>query len=388
MMKHLYFYYLLGVMNFRYDKRKKSFTSSKVITALKVVLHLVFPNFVLMAISVIGKTGILLTIPSVHVVSFAMRIILTSVTMNVTILLNYYYTGTKQRALLNECLSCIRDEQRLSADNGVRTSQFRGSKIMLGIFLLHYINYEINQYTYVLLYDEKWPELMFFVIFYFMEMVTVMNALYYATMLNVVHRTVQLDNERLSNCLQENAKNEPFELDDPYWWRMIEHFYQRVLTLHRRRRDYCSAFQLQLVTVALNTFIASFVIFYVNMNNLLLNAHDNVLEKYKRVTECLGFFSQMGGLLMICYHAYKLESEQQSLMRLIIQTQSKLTKCAANMKRGDVFNSRMTILQNQTKISPYSLFDFDLEYFFGIVSAIITYLVVLLQFRSFESGNK
>uniref|UniRef100_A0A182PIL1 Gustatory receptor n=1 Tax=Anopheles epiroticus TaxID=199890 RepID=A0A182PIL1_9DIPT len=388
-MKHLYFYYLLGVMNIRYDKRKDLFTSSKLSTALKLVFHLIVPNVVLLTISIIGKTGILLTIPSVHMVVFAMRIVWTMLTMNITMLLNYLFTSKNQMALLNECLTCLRDAQTASVDESIAVnSSFRRSKIVLGIFLLHYTNYEINQYTYVLLYDEKWPELTFYILFYFLEMVTVVNALYYAAVLDIVHRTVQLDRDRLANCLQQNAKNDPFELDDPYWWRTIEHFYQRVLTINRRKRDYKRAFQLQLIMIALNTFIASFAIFYVNLNSMLLYAHNNVLEKYKRVTECLGFFPQLGALLLICYHAYKLENEQQSLMQLIMQTQSKLTKCTANLKRGDIFNSRIIILQSQLKISPYNMLNIDLEYFFGIVAAIVTYLVVLLQFRIFENSRE
>ncbi|XP_041771622.1 uncharacterized protein LOC121593391 [Anopheles merus] len=383
-MNHLYFYYLLGVMNFRYDKAKESFTSSKTMTALKVVLHIVIPNSVLLIISLIGTTGILLTIPSVHVVAFAMRVLWTLLTMNITILLNYYFTGTKQRALLTECVACLREAKNENTVESAQNSPFRGSRVVLGVFLLHYINYELNQYTYVLLYDEKWPELMFYIIFYYLEMVTVMNALYFSTVLDIVHRTGQLDSDRLSRCLQRNATSEPSELDDPYWWRTIEHFYHRVLTLHRRRAKYCRAFQLQLVTIALNTFIASFVIFYVNLNNILMHTHDNWLEKYKRVTECLGFFPQLCALLLICRNADRVESEQRCLMRLVIRAQSKLTKSVANMQRGDVFNGRMVLLQSQMKMAPYNLFDFDLQYFFGIVAAIVTYLVVLLQFRTIE----
>ncbi|XP_035908416.1 uncharacterized protein LOC118510550 isoform X2 [Anopheles stephensi] len=58
--------------------------------------------------------------------------------------------------------------------------------------------------------------------------------------------------------------------------------------------------------------------------------------------------------------------KQLSLMRLILRAQSKLTKSTSNRKRGNVFCSRILILQNGMKIAPFDLFDFDMEYFFGV----------------------
>uniref|UniRef100_A0A182N9D3 Gustatory receptor n=1 Tax=Anopheles dirus TaxID=7168 RepID=A0A182N9D3_9DIPT len=371
-MNHFYLFYLLGVINYRLDPSKASFISSKPITLFKVVLHLVVPNVVLLSISIYGKTGILLTVPSVHVMVFFIRIICTLLTMNVNVLLNYYFFSAKQTALLGECMDRFRDAKITSAS-------FRGSRFVLGIFLLHYINYEINQYTYVILYDEKWPELTFYIVYYFIEMVTVMHALFYDSVLDTVRRTVQLDCVELRNCIEHNRLQ-----NDTCWWRITHEFYDRLLALDRRRKDYCRTFQLQLVTIALNTFISSFSIFYVNLNSILVVTHNSWLEKYKRVTESLGFFTQLGALLLICRHSTYLASEQRTLVRLIAEAQSMLTKCSTNMKNANALNCRIFLLQNQMTIAPFDLFIFDMKYFLGIVAAIVTYLVVLLQFRAME----
>ncbi|XP_049295384.1 uncharacterized protein LOC125770118 isoform X2 [Anopheles funestus] len=383
-MNHLYFYYILGVINFRYDTRRQTFTSSKTITMLKVMVHLFVPNAVLLWITIIGQTGIWLTVPSVHITVFFLRITFTVLTMNVNILLNYYFTGKKQMALLNECQAHFRAVKFFN-EAGTKPS-FRGSQIALVIFLLHYINYELNQYTYVVLYNEKWPEFTFYVMVYFIEMITVMNVLYYDSVIDVMRESVRMDCMQLTKCMEQNLKYGSGSLGDSYWWRTIEHFYNRVLSTHRQRKDYCRAFRLQLATSALTTFIVSFSIFYTNLNSILSYKHEGLLEKYKRVTESLGFFSQLGVVLIICHHATKLNCEQRCLARLIIEAQSKLTKRSSNMKRGDMYNSRIFILQHEMKISPYDLFEIDMEYFFGMVAAIITYLVVLLQFRDIEFG--
>uniref|UniRef100_A0A182LZZ9 Gustatory receptor n=1 Tax=Anopheles culicifacies TaxID=139723 RepID=A0A182LZZ9_9DIPT len=228
--------------------------------------------------------------------------------------------------LLNECHACFRDAKFFNP-TGTNAS-FRGARIALAIFLVHHINYEVNQYTYVILYDEKWPEFTFYVVYYFIEMITVMIALYYDAVIDVLRIGVRLDCALLSKCLEQNVKSTSGKLDDCYWWRTIEHFYCRMLLAHLRRRDYSRAFRLQLVTIALNTFIVSFSIFYVNMNSIVSYAHEGWMEKYKRVTESLGFFSHLGAILLICHHASELECE--------------------------------------------------------MIAAIVTYLVVLLQFRGLE----
>uniref|UniRef100_A0A182Y7Z7 Gustatory receptor n=1 Tax=Anopheles stephensi TaxID=30069 RepID=A0A182Y7Z7_ANOST len=306
--------------------------------------------------------------------------------MNVNVVLNYYFTGRQQMALLKACHDRFQRAKSVRNVDGTKSvPSFRGSRIVLGIFLLHYINYELNQYTYVILYDEKWPELTFYVVFYFIEMITVMHALYYDSVLDMIRLCARLDCAQLAVRLEQDVKRDcSGKFDDSYWWRTIEHFYSRLLELHGRGREYCRTFRLQLVSIALNTFVVSFSIFYVNLNSIIAYDHDNWLEKYKRVTECLGFFSQLGALLLICRHATELEGEQLSLMRLILRAQSKLTKSTSNRKRGNVFCSRILILQNGMKIAPFDLFDFDMEYFFGMIAAIVTYLVVLFQFRALE----
>uniref|UniRef100_A0A182WBG2 Gustatory receptor n=1 Tax=Anopheles minimus TaxID=112268 RepID=A0A182WBG2_9DIPT len=349
---------------------------------LKVILHLIIPNAVLLWITITGQTGILLTVPSVHITVFFLRISFTVLTMNLNVLLNYF-SGRKQMDLLNECHAYFRDTKFFNR-TGTNAS-FRGARIALAIFLLHHTNYELNQYTYVILYDEKWPEFTFYVVYYFIEMITVMIALYYDAVLDVLRIGVRLDCALLSKCLdQTELKNDSGNFDDSYWWRTIEYFYNRMLAGHSRRSAYNRAFRLQLVTIALNTFIVSFSIFYVNMNSILVNAHEGWMEKYKRVTESLGFFSHLGAMLLVCHQATELECEQRCLVRLIVEAQSKLTKRASNMKRGDMINSRIMIIQHEIKISPYDLFEFDMEFFFGMIAAIVTYLVVLLQFRGLE----
>uniref|UniRef100_A0A182QU45 Uncharacterized protein n=1 Tax=Anopheles farauti TaxID=69004 RepID=A0A182QU45_9DIPT len=80
------------------------------------------------------------------------------------------------------------------------------------------------------------------------------------------------------------------------------------------------------------------------MNVILVGTHNGWLEKYKRVTESLGFFTQLGALFLICHHA----------------------SCLANERNEDAINYRIYLLQDQMKIAPFDLFIFNMKYFFGV----------------------
>ncbi|XP_058123334.1 uncharacterized protein LOC131294426 [Anopheles ziemanni] len=386
-MKHLFCYYILGVLNFRYNPSKQKFSSNGMLTAFKLFLHVIVPNFVLIYISVVGKNGILLTIPSVRMFAFFIRIVSTIVAMNVNLLLNYFYSSADQIKLANDFLATIKEREYLNRNLNNAKSSFKGLYIVLGLFLTHHINYELNQYTYVVLYDEKWPEFTFYVVFYFIEAISVMIALYYHSVLVLIHHIAREDCDRLSNCLSENKAKFKNEMDT-YWWATIDQFYNRVLLQRQRQRAFCRTNQLQLIVVALNTFISSCMIFYVNLSIILHWSHNGWIEKYKRVTECLGFFSQLGALLLICYHSSSICDQEKRLKYLIGQAQCKLTYSLKNIKRCNVVNTNLIFLGNDNEITPLHLFTLDMGFFFGTVAAIVTYLVVLFQFSELEPDSQ
>ncbi|XP_049542664.1 uncharacterized protein LOC125955571 [Anopheles darlingi] len=357
-MRHFNLFYYLGIINIRYDTKTQSFLPSKVPNLLTFLLHLALPNALLLYVILIGKSGIMINIPTVHMIVFHVRLATTVATMNYTLLLNYFYSSTAQMVLLNDCLTRIRCRKSVS---------FRGSTIVLVLFSVHYINYELNQYTYVVRFNEELPELTFFVVFYFTEMIAVMTMLYYGCVLAVIECTVQLDCADLANRADGRVRFwSPSPYCDHRWWREFE----RVDVLNNRKRQFCRAFEFQLLAVIANTFFTSLSMFYVNFNHLLLAIHDQWIVVYSRVTESMGFFSQLGALLLICYHSSALNEQ--------------VGNYHFQKFPMDAVNFKSLMMQNIEPISLFGLFNLDMNFYFGMLAAIVTYLVVLVQFRAFE----
>ncbi|XP_058066011.1 uncharacterized protein LOC131215637 [Anopheles bellator] len=359
-MKHFNLFYILGVINFRYDATTATFTCREVSTIRKLCVHLILPNGVLLYIVLIGKSNILLSISSVQGVVFYGRIMTTVATMNIGLLLNYLHSSATQVKLLNDCLASIKNSERYMLRRKI--SPFYGSIIVLVLFTSHYTNYELNQYTYVELYAEELPELTFYVVFYFTEMVTVMTALYYACVLAVIRRSVQLDCEDLETSRRDCSRCCSPVNTHRHCWRTNECYFNRVHCLIERKRAFCCAFELQLLVITLNTFLVSFSIFYVNLNKVLLSTHDDWLQIYCRVTESMGFFSLLGALLLICYHTSNLHEEYVM----------------------DAVNYKNLMMKGMESIAPLGLFNLDMNFYFSTLAAIVTYLVILMQFREFE----
>ncbi|XP_050091914.1 uncharacterized protein LOC126575324 [Anopheles aquasalis] len=295
-MRHFNLFYYLGIINIRYDTKTQSFVRDKVASLFKFLLHLLLPNAVLLYVILIGKSGILLTVSSVHMIVFYARLVTTVVTMDYTLLLNFY-SSSAQMVLLNDCLARIKRR---------KSASFRGSTIVLVLFSVHYINYQLNQYTYVVRFNEELPEFTFYVVFYFIEMITVMAMLYYGCVLAAIEYTVELDCADLANRADGRVMFWSSSLNrDDRWWREL----QRLDELNNRKRQFCRAFEFQLLAVIANTFFVSVAMFYVNLNTVLLAAHDQWIAVYSRVTESLGFFSLLGALLLTCYHASGLNEQ-------------------------------------------------------------------------------
>ncbi|XP_035794156.1 gustatory receptor 68a-like isoform X2 [Anopheles albimanus] len=371
-MRHFNLFYFLGIINIRYDTETQSFARDKVPCLLKFLLHLLLPNAVLLYVILIGKSGILLIVPSVHMIVFYARLATTVATMNYTLLLNYFYSSTAQMALLNDCLARIKRQKSVS---------FRGSTFALALFSVHYINYELNQYTYVVRFNEEMPEFTFYVVFYLIEMITVMTMLYYGCVLAAIKCTVELDCAELASRADGRVKFWSSSLNcDERWWREFE----RVDGLNNRKRQFCRAFEFQLLAVIANTFFASFTIFYVNLNSVLSIAHDHWIAVYSRVTESLGFFSQLIALFLTCYHCSGVKEQEEKLVQIIGRLQYGFWKKSTKLFPMDFVNFKSLMMHNIEPVSLFGLFSLDMNFYFGMLAAIVTYLVVLLQFREIE----
>nr|NP_001345218.1 gustatory receptor 74 isoform Gr74 [Aedes aegypti] len=341
-------FYFFGIIPYQYNPVHKCYAAKRAMrNAFQMLWFIIAPTTTMLTLGVLIRELLFRDVRFWRVV-YILRLFISVITLFVNISDNYY-NAKFHMELLNFCT-------RSCAKTASKISQKTMKKIT--VLLSFYIYYQANQYTFVVLYNEELDELFFFVTYYYLEMVLILNMFYIACLFTAMQ-------ELMNNIINMRNRDQS----------KLYGQYLRQKTLLTKKMSF------RLVQLTTNTYVVSSALIFIFVTQLQTFPH-GILEANVMSLGLAGSVIQLVGLFSVCYEAHQCANQEQELARKLSDLRENFAQ--NNKESPSTTMTKISVLYRPPAISAYGLFEINLNFFYQMIAAIFTQCVILFQFQSFE----